>query len=80
VREKDVDCYRALLAEREIETARCWMIGNSPKSDINPALEAGLNAVYIPHPRTWHLEHCEVPEGHDRLLVLKRFADLRERF
>jgi putative hydrolase of the HAD superfamily len=30
-----------------------WMIGNSPKSDINPALEAGLNAVLVPHPHTW---------------------------
>jgi putative hydrolase of the HAD superfamily len=25
------------------------MIGNSPKSDINPALAAGLNAVFVPH-------------------------------
>ena len=26
---------------------RTWMIGNSPKSDINPALEAGLGAVLV---------------------------------
>jgi len=40
-----------------------WMVGNSPRSDINPALEAGLNAVFIPHPATWELEHDEVRSG-----------------
>ena len=39
------------------------MIGNSPKSDINPALEAGIHAVFVPHERTWGLEHAEVREG-----------------
>jgi len=33
------------------------MIGNSPRSDINPAMKIGLNAVYIPHQHTWTLEH-----------------------
>ena len=33
------------------------MIGNSPKSDINPALAGGLHAVFIPHAHTWVLEH-----------------------
>ncbi|MEZ5401815.1 MAG: HAD family hydrolase [Bryobacteraceae bacterium] len=80
VREKDADCYRGLLAESAAESARCWMIGNSPKSDIHPPLEAGLGAVYIPHPHTWHLEHAEIPVGHQRLLVLERFTDLRKHF
>ncbi len=57
------------------------MIGNSPRSDINPALAAGLKAVYIPHPHTWHLEHEEVsPTSDGRLLTLSRFADLRTYF
>ncbi|MBK5292819.1 MAG: HAD family hydrolase [Acidobacteriia bacterium] len=77
VREKDAACYRVLAAERGVKHEECWMIGNSPKSDINPALEAGLGAVYIPHPHTWHLEHMEVPEQHERLKVLDRFALLR---
>jgi putative hydrolase of the HAD superfamily len=57
-----------------------WMVGNSPRSDINPALEAGLNAVFIPHPATWALEHEEVRSGAGRLLILTRFRDLREHF
>ena len=80
VREKDAAAYRVLLADRGLEATRCWMVGNSPKSDINPALEAGLGAVYIPHPRTWHLEHQEVRDGAGRLLVLERFSDLRKHF
>ncbi len=80
VREKDVECYLELLAEHGAESSRCWMVGNSPKSDINPALQAGIGAVFVPHPRTWHLEWQDVPASHDRLLVVGRFADLREHF
>jgi putative hydrolase of the HAD superfamily len=80
VREKDADAYAALARERELDARRTWMVGNSPKSDINPALEAGLNAVYIPHPRTWSLEHEEIQQADGRLLVLENFAGLRRHF
>jgi putative hydrolase of the HAD superfamily len=80
VREKDAGAYASLARERELDARRTWMVGNSPKSDINPALEAGLNAVYIPHPRTWSLEHEEIQQADGRLLVLKNFAGLRRHF
>lgn len=73
VKEKDAALYRRLGAAHP----RAWMVGNSPKSDINPALAAGLSAVFIPHPYTWHLEHEEVPPHHERLVVLDRFEGLR---
>ena len=57
-----------------------WMIGNSPKSDVNPALEAGLNAVLVPHEHTWVLEKQDLRPGMGRLLVVEKFEDLRERF
>jgi putative hydrolase of the HAD superfamily len=58
------------------------MVGNSPKSDINPALAAGLHAVFIPHDNTWILEHEEVTTApaSQRLLVVDRFIDLRKHF
>jgi putative hydrolase of the HAD superfamily len=57
------------------------MVGNSPRSDINPALAAGLKAVYIPHPHTWHLEHEEIEHaGSERVLTLSTFAELRSYF
>jgi len=56
------------------------MIGNSPKSDINPAIRAGLRAaVYIPHPQTWELE-CEELLADKRVLVVASFPQLRELF
>ena len=80
VKEKDLFCYQTLMAERGVDHERCWMVGNSPKSDINPALAAGIRAVYIPHAHTWHLEYEEIPVHHERLLVLERFTDLRSHF
>jgi putative hydrolase of the HAD superfamily len=56
------------------------MVGNSPKSDINPALAAGLNAVFVPHERTWHLERTSLSTGPGRLIRVERFADLRTHF
>jgi len=80
VREKDAAAYRRLVAERGMDPEHAWMIGNSPKSDVNPALQAGLNAVFIPHRHTWVLEKEEIVPGAGRLLVLHRFAELREHF
>jgi putative hydrolase of the HAD superfamily len=80
VREKDADAYRTLVADREMEPRRAWMIGNSPKSDVNPALEAGINAVLVPHAHTWALEKEEIREVPGRLLVVVRFCGLRMHF
>ena len=80
VKEKDAASYAALIRERQMVQERSWMIGNSPKSDINPALEAGINAVFVPHEHTWRLEHEEVREGNGRLLKLERFEELRGHF
>lgn len=77
VKEKDASAYRRLIEERGFDPRKTWMIGNSPKSDINPALEAGLNAVLIPHPHTWVLEHQELREGGDRLRVVENFRQLK---
>jgi len=80
VKEKDAMAYRALVGERGFDPERTWMIGNSPKSDINPALEAGLRAVFVPHAHTWVLEKQEIRPGNGRLLIVERFADLRAHF
>ncbi len=76
VKEKNQAAYRQLAEERGFHPEITWMIGNSPKSDINPALAAGLRAVYVPHPRTWSLEHEEVPESHPRLMKVTGIREL----
>ena len=80
VKEKDAPAYRGLVKDRGFDPKHTWMIGNSPKSDINPALEAGLNAVFVPHAHTWVLEKCEIRPGEGQLLVLEQFGELRKWF
>jgi putative hydrolase of the HAD superfamily len=79
-REKDVAGYHDLIRAHRVDPAEAWMVGNSPRSDINPALEAGLRAVYIPHAHTWRLEQADVPADGGRVLVLQSFAQLRDYF
>src|SRR6202789_2672935 len=80
--EKDESTYRSVVAKYAIPADATWMVGNSPKSDINPALAAGLHAVFIPHDNTWILEHEELRKAPEwqRLLVVDHFADLRQHF
>ena len=76
--EKDPPTYREVLKRHELSPRTSWMVGNSPKSDINPALAAGLNAVFLFHKDTWVLEHAALdvaPEG-QQLIELDAFAKL----
>jgi putative hydrolase of the HAD superfamily len=82
VPEKDEAIYRAVVAKYALDEDSTWMVGNSPKSDINPALAAGLHAVFVPHDQTWILEHDDLATAppDQRLLVVERFGDLRSHF
>ena len=82
VREKDAGAYQGLVDKFSLQPAVTWMIGNSPKSDVNPALLVGLNAVFVPHERTWALERAafqEPRQGRLRLMV-EGFSGLQEIF
>ncbi|HEY2857877.1 MAG TPA: HAD family hydrolase [Terracidiphilus sp.] len=82
VAEKDPPTYAAVVARHELAPHTTWMIGNSPKSDINPALAAGLHAVHLFHKDTWVLEHAELaaPGPGQELIELDAFARLCEIF
>jgi putative hydrolase of the HAD superfamily len=82
VAEKDVVIYESIVEKYSLTPGSTWMIGNSPKSDINPALAAGLHAVFVPHGNTWILEHDEVNavSPPQKLLIVGSFAELREHF
>jgi putative hydrolase of the HAD superfamily len=82
VAEKDPPTYREVIARHQLAAHSSWMIGNSIKSDINPALAAGLHAVFLFHKDTWVLEHAALdpaPEG-QHLLELDSFAKLSATF
>jgi putative hydrolase of the HAD superfamily len=80
--EKTPAAYRDIVLRHACDPTSTWMIGNSPKSDINPALAAGINAIFIPHDLTWVLEHesIDAPPPGQQLLELSAFADLQRHF
>jgi len=80
VLEKDSGTYQRMIEQFRIVKSHGWMVGNSPRSDINPALQCGLNAVFIPHHATWELEKCGLDSGTGKLLVLSTFRELRTHF
>ncbi len=80
--EKHRAAYEELRSRHRLDSATTWMMGNSPKSDINPALAAGLHAVFLPHSNTWVLEHellIDAPAGR-HLFRADRFSDLLQAF
>jgi len=83
VAEKNAAAYHGVAEKYSLDADVTWMVGNSPRSDVNPALEAGLHAVFVPHDMTWVLEHEELAaptKTGQRLLRLDRFADLTSHF
>lgn len=77
--EKNTETYREMLTKHSVRGEAAWMIGNSPRSDINPAKAAGLNTVFIPYHTIWQHEMEEItPNG--ETLMLQSFADLAGHF
>ncbi len=75
--------YKDIVDSFGLEPDTTWMIGNSLRSDIHPALEAGINAIYIPNPHTWHMEHVEFvhdPSWPGRYLHVEQITDLMDFF
>lgn len=80
VEEKDSGTYRRFIAAHALTPSTSWMIGNSPKSDVLPARQAGMNAVFIPNDHTWVLEHTELDPSDDAVLHLRTFRELLDHF
>ena len=78
--EKNAAVFKRLIEQFKIVKSYGWMVGNSPASDINPALQAGLNAVFIPHAATWQADKAAVESGAGKLLIICAFRELRTHF
>lgn len=59
VSEKDAATYRRVIARCAVPPEHFLMVGNSLKSDVLPALEAGAMAIHIPYVVTWEHEHVQ---------------------
>ncbi|CAH1653962.1 Haloacid dehalogenase [Hyphomicrobiales bacterium] len=78
VSDKKAATYARLFARHGDGAGQAMMVGNSLKSDILPALEAGSWAVHVPHDLTWALEHAEEPAGHIRYRKIGDLGGLSE--
>jgi putative hydrolase of the HAD superfamily len=76
VSEKDANTYRRIVARQGIRPEETVMIGNSMKSDVLPALEAGLWGIHIPYHITWAHEHAEPPSDSPRFAKLATITEL----
>lgn len=78
VSDKSEPVYRRIF-ERHTEGAEhSIMAGNSLKSDILPALNAGAFAAYVPHDLTWSYEHAEEPANEPRYVRIEHLGQLQE--
>lgn len=66
---KTVVAFRETLALLGVaDLGRVWMVGNSIRSDVNPALEAGANAILIEVAEPWEFDLVE-PVSNDFVRV-----------
>ncbi len=56
---KNAATYAAIMRRHAVEPPHFVMVGNSLRSDVLPALEAGAQAVHIPYELTWAHEHLD---------------------
>ncbi len=61
VSDKTAETYSRIFSATGSSPQHAMMVGNSLKSDILPAIEAGSWGVHIPHDLTWALEHADEP-------------------
>jgi putative hydrolase of the HAD superfamily len=76
VSDKTAATYRTVFARHGSGADQAMMVGNSLKSDVIPALQAGGFGVYVPHGLTWALEAADEPADHPRYSALSDLGAL----
>ncbi|MBZ9811803.1 HAD family hydrolase [Mesorhizobium sp. BR1-1-9] len=78
VSDKNAATYARVFSRHGDGPARSMMVGNSLKSDVVPAIEAGSWGVHVPHELTWVLEHVEAPIAEARFRQISDLGRLPE--
>lgn len=76
VSDKRADTYTRIFTRHADGPEAAMMVGNSMKSDVLPAIEAGAHGVYVPHELTWTYERVDPPAGHARFHELAGLGEL----
>ena len=80
VADKNIRVYGDLVDKHHVVKSYAWLVGSSAQLEINPALQAGLNAAFVPHAPTWNKEDAELHGGAGKLLIVSSFRGLRDHF
>lgn len=76
VSNKTTSVYQSIFSRHGDGPTRAMMVGNSMKSDVLPAVDAGGWGIYVPHGITWEIEHADPPSKSDRFYELEHLGDL----
>ncbi len=76
VSDKTSDTFAKLFSRYGVAPDEAVMAGDSMRSDVLPALQAGAWAAFVPQPLAWSHEQGEVPVDHPRFSQLVRLGDL----
>ena len=76
VSDKQRETYERIFARHGDGAARAMMVGNSLRSDVVPALEAGSYGVFVPHDLTWAYERIEPPAAAPRFREIVHLGEL----
>jgi putative hydrolase of the HAD superfamily len=76
VSEKAPATYDRIFRRHAHGPERAMMVGNSLKSDVVPAIEAGSWGVHVPFELVWGLEHAEPPLHSPRFRQVSHLGEL----
>ena len=76
VSDKTADTFRRIFARHGLDASEAIMAGDSMRSDVLPALDAGAWAAYVPQAGAWSHEQAAPPLGADRFFQLASLGEL----
>lgn len=76
VSDKTEATYHTAFARHGTGADQAMMVGNSLKSDVIPALQAGAWGVHVPQEHEWSFEAALMPTGNRRFHVIADLGDL----
>lgn len=72
---KSEEDFQQIALEKNLDVINSWVIGNSMKGDINPAIKAGFKGIHVLHAHTWDFEE-EPPVG--KHFAVAKIAEILE--
>lgn len=72
---KSAATIRSVVGSLGVDVASAWMVGNSVRSDVLPALDAGLRAVWV-NAHVWEYERAHDHLVDDRVITASNLAEI----